>query len=57
MKIISQNIKGLGSRKKRRVVKDFISLETLDIVMLQETKGETCDRRFVSNVWKVSNKD
>lgn len=55
MKIISQNIKGLGSRKKRRVVKDFISLETLDIVMLQETKGETCDRRFVSNVWKVSN--
>ena len=57
MKIISQNIKGLGSRKKRRVVKDFISLETLDIVMLQETKGETSDRRFVSNVWKVSNKE
>ena len=38
MKIISWNTKGLGSRKKRRVVKNFMRLEIPDIVMIQETK-------------------
>ena len=38
MKIISWNTKGLGSRKKRRVVKDFLRLENSDVVMIQETK-------------------
>ena len=56
MKIISWNSKGLGSIKKRRVVKDFISLENLDVVLSQETKRESCDRRFVGSVWKIKNK-
>ena len=38
------------------IVKDFLSLETPNIVMLQETKRKTSDKRFVGNVWKFRNK-
>ncbi|RVW85570.1 DExH-box ATP-dependent RNA helicase DExH14 [Vitis vinifera] len=41
----SLDIKGLGSKKKRRVVKDFMRLEKPDVVMIQETKKAECDRR------------
>ena len=34
MKIISWNTRGLGSRNKRRVVKDFLRLENPDVVMI-----------------------
>ncbi|RVW53977.1 LINE-1 retrotransposable element ORF2 protein [Vitis vinifera] len=37
--------RGLGSRKKRKVVKDFLRLENLDVVMIQETKKVEYDRR------------
>ena len=57
MKIISWNTRGLGSRKKRRVVKDFLRLENLDVVMIQETKKVECDRKFVGSVWTVRNKE
>ena len=57
MKIISWNTRGLGSKKKRRVVKDFLRLEKLDVVMIQETKKAECDRRFVGSVWIAGNKD
>ena len=56
MKIISWNTRGLGSRKKRRVVKDFLRLEKPDVVMMQETKKAKCDRRFVGSVWTIRNK-
>lgn len=45
MKIISWNIRGLGSRKKRKVVKDFLYHENPDIILLQETKRKSCDYR------------
>ena len=57
MKIISWNARGLGSSNKRRVIKDFLRLENLDVVMIQETKKEKCDRRLVGSVWTVRNKD
>ncbi|RVX11275.1 LINE-1 retrotransposable element ORF2 protein [Vitis vinifera] len=57
MKIISWNTRGLGSKKKRRVVKNFLSSEKPDVVMIQETKKEECDRRLVGSVWSVRNKD
>ena len=57
MKIISWNIRGLGSRKKMRVVKDFLRLQNPDVVMFQETKREVCDRRFVGSVWSIRNKE
>ena len=50
MKIISWNTRGLGSRNKLRVVKGFLRLENPDVVMIQETKKEKCDRRFVGSV-------
>ncbi|KAJ9688894.1 hypothetical protein PVL29_014511 [Vitis rotundifolia] len=57
MKIISWNTRGLGSRNKSRVVKDFLRSKNPDVVMIQETKKEKCDRRFVGSVWTVKNKD
>ena len=57
MKIISWNVRGLGSSNKRRVIKDFFRLEKPDVVMIQETKKEKCDRRLVGSVWTVRNKD
>ena len=57
MKIISWNTRGLGSRKKRRVVKDFLRSEKPDVVMIQETKKAECDRRFMGSVWTVRNKE
>ena len=57
MKIISWDSRGLGSRKKRRVVKDFLRLEKSDVVMIQETKKAECDRRFMGCVWTVRNKE
>ena len=57
MKIISWNTRGLGSRKKRRVVKDFLRTEKPDVVMIQETKKAECNRRFVGNVWTARNKE
>ena len=43
-------LEGLGSRKKQRVVKDFLRLQNLNVMMFQETKREVCDRRFVGSV-------
>ena len=40
MKILSWNIRGLGSKKKRRTIKRFLSTQSPDVVMLQETKRE-----------------
>ncbi|KAJ9691309.1 hypothetical protein PVL29_013479 [Vitis rotundifolia] len=57
MKVISWNTRGLGSRNKRRVVKDFLRSENPDVVMIQETKSMKCDRRFVGSVWTVRNKE
>ena len=57
MKIISWNTRGLGSRNKRRVVKDFLRSENSNFVMIQETKKEKCDRKFVDSVWTVKNKE
>ena len=57
MEIISWNTKGLGSRKKRRVVKYFMRSEKSDVVVIQETKKAECDRRFVGGVWTVRNKE
>ncbi|RVX02466.1 hypothetical protein CK203_031122 [Vitis vinifera] len=54
---LSWNVRGLGSRNKRRMVKDFLRSENPDVVMIQETKKEKCDRRFVGSVWTVRNKD
>ena len=52
MKILSWSTRGLGSKKKMRTVRRFLSTQSPDVVMLQETKRVIWDRRFVSSVWK-----
>ena len=52
MKILSWNTRGLGSKKKRRIVRRFLSSQNPDVVMLQEKKREIWNKRFVSSVWK-----
>ena len=49
MKIISWNTRGLGSKKKRRMVKDFLSSEKSNVVMIQETKK----RSVTEGLWVV----
>ena len=51
-KILSWNTRGIGSKKKRRTVRRFLSSQNPDVVVLQETKRETWDKRFVSSIWK-----
>ena len=50
MKIISWNTRGLRSRNKRRVVKDFLKSENPDVVMIQETKKVEYD---TEGLWVV----
>ena len=52
VKIFSWNIRGSGSIAKRRAIKEVICKENPDIVVLQETKREVVDRRFVASAWK-----
>ncbi|ONH99726.1 hypothetical protein PRUPE_6G046000 [Prunus persica] len=51
MKIISWNIRGLGSRRKRLVLKEQLVWLRPEIVILQETKKQAIDRRLVASVW------
>ena len=39
------------------MVKDFLRLENLYVVMIQETKRMVCDKRFVGSVWTIRNKE
>jgi exonuclease III len=45
------NIRGLGSRVKRRKVREFISSEKFDFLAIQETKMEACSDSFCHGLW------
>lgn len=51
MKIISWNLRGLGARPKRALIKDLLVKENPDLVILQETKLNQIDRRVIKFVW------
>ncbi|KAM2601691.1 hypothetical protein FF1_039826 [Malus domestica] len=57
MKIISWNIRGLGSRRKMVLLKDYFRQARADIIILQETKTVTIDRKLVASVWGSRFKD
>ena len=58
MKILSWNIRGFGSRAKRKRVKETIVKATLDVViLLQENKLETLDDLVVRDIWESRFKD
>ena len=42
----------MGSKKKRSLVKSFLSSRDPNIVMLQVTKREKWDRCFLVSVWR-----
>ncbi|KAH7864902.1 hypothetical protein Vadar_031844 [Vaccinium darrowii] len=51
MKIISWNIRGLGSSVKKRFLSKLIKEREPDIVMIQETKLETIERKTAQKLW------
>lgn len=51
MKIISWNVRGLGARPKRALIKDLLSRENPDLVILQESKLTKVDRGMIKSVW------
>ncbi|KAL6288610.1 hypothetical protein ACE6H2_006120 [Prunus campanulata] len=51
MKIVSWNIRGLGSRSKRLLIKEQLRRLKPDIVILVETKKETINKKLVASVW------
>ncbi|KAK9902279.1 hypothetical protein M0R45_001786 [Rubus argutus] len=57
MKIISWNVKGLGSRSKRRVLKEKLVSSKADIVILQETKKEVIQRKLIGSIWGIRSSD
>lgn len=53
MIIVSWNVRGLRSRRKRGVIKKNIKKLNPDIVILQETTREIVEERVVSSLWKA----
>ncbi|KAK9939072.1 hypothetical protein M0R45_015781 [Rubus argutus] len=53
MKIISWNVRGVGRRSKRRVIKDKLLNSKADVIIIQETKKEVIDRRLICSIWGV----
>jgi exonuclease III len=49
----SFNARGLGSRVKRRKIRDLVQSEKLDFLAIQETKMEAIPDSFVHNLWEV----
>ena len=57
MKILTWNVRVCGSYQKRRSIKEVISKEDPDIVVLQEVKKGNVDRKFVASVWRLRFKE
>ena len=52
MKIMTWNVRGSGSYRKRRSIREVICKKDLDLVVLQEVKKENVNIRFVGSVWR-----
>jgi exonuclease III len=51
MIVCSFNVRGLGSRVKRKKIADLVRTEKLDFLALQETKMEVISDSLVHNLW------
>ena len=51
MKIISSNVHGLNSWKKRALVKRSLQQQNPSIVLLQETKLDDTDSNIIKSIW------
>jgi exonuclease III len=53
MKIISWNVRGVGRRSKRRLIKEKLVNSKADVVILQETKKAEFQRKLIGSIWGV----
>ena len=53
MKIVSWNVRGVESQRKRGIITEYLNKINPDIVVLQETKKESLDERWVRSLWKA----
>ncbi|KAL8473558.1 hypothetical protein ACS0TY_029721 [Phlomoides rotata] len=51
MKMISYNIRSLGSRIKKREVRDLMKLHKLDFYCIQESKLKAMDDGLSQTLW------
>jgi len=51
MEIISWNVRGLGSREKRKEVNNLVREKNPSILCLQETKLTVCVELFCASLW------
>lgn len=51
MKLISWNVRGLGSTLKRNAVRKLVRQERVDLLMLQETKLEEVNNSLFKQLW------
>lgn len=51
MRIISLNVRGLGSKAKRTEVRNLIRSYNVDFCMIQETKKECMDQSYCFRLW------
>ena len=57
MKIVTWNVRGLGSKGKRAVIRSMLMGVGADIIILQETKLPEVKRSLVSSIWGAHFKD
>lgn len=57
MKILTWNVRGLESARKICIIKEALRVAKADIVMLQETKLEVVDNKWVRSIWGIRNKE
>ncbi|XP_057418110.1 uncharacterized protein LOC130712288 [Lotus japonicus] len=54
MKIVSYNVRGLGSSAKRRIIRELLVKEQIDMMCVQETKLESVDVGDCTQMWRDS---
>ncbi|KAL8539441.1 hypothetical protein ACS0TY_001162 [Phlomoides rotata] len=57
MKLLSFNVRGIGSRRKRKLVKDLIANTKVDFVCIQETKLDIIPTSVCESLWVDKNFD
>jgi hypothetical protein len=51
MIVLSMNIRGLGSRVKKRKIRELVCSESVDFLALQETKIEVIEQSLIHAMW------
>ena len=57
MKILSWNVRRLGSWVKRAIIKESVQRNKIDLLLIQESKLRTVSNSIVKEVWGSSTTD